>query len=111
EVRAAHERAARQTEVNEAERPQDERVADGATPPDAGSESARWMPAFADSNAVSFCALYGHHHLDLFSPGVVCLVSVFIKPVTLLSLLPATAANPLHRIDGGAAAADAGAFG
>ena len=57
EVRAAHERAAREIERNEAERSAHERVADGATTLDEGSEPARRMFAFADSNAVSVCAL------------------------------------------------------
>src|SRR5438105_1128922 len=61
EVRAAHERAAGKTEGNEAERSAHERAADGATAFDEGSESARRMSAFADSDAVSVCALHGDY--------------------------------------------------
>ena len=65
------------------------------------------MSAFADSDAVSVCALQRDHHLDRFSPGVVPVDSRSVGTRTLFSLFPARPADSLHRLDGRFAVADA----
>src|SRR2546428_267048 len=95
EIRATHERAARKIEGNEADRSAHERVADGATAPDEGSKSARWMFAFADSDAVSVCALHGADDLDRFPAGDVFVDSRFVGAGALHPQLHSHPANPV----------------
>src|SRR3989442_525356 len=104
-------RAARKVEGNEAERSAHERVADGATALDEGSKSARRMFAFADSDAVSVCALQRDHDLDRFSPGVVSVDSRSVRARALHSRNHTHSAGPLRRLDDRLAVADAAAFG
>src|SRR5205807_4262468 len=111
EVRAAHERAAREIERNETERSAHERVADGATALDEGSKPARRMFAFADSDAVSVCALQRDHDLDRFSPGIVSLDSRSVRAISLHPRHRTHSADPLRRFDDRLAVAFSAAFG
>src|SRR5437588_493562 len=110
EVRAAHEGTSGATEGNEVNRRAHERVADGATAFDEGSEPAGRLFASADSDAVSFCALQRDYYLDRFSPGNVPLDSRFVRTRALHLRVPSHPSGHVLRFDDRASVTNARAF-